>query len=379
MNDVMSTNFTDHFENLSDPRIETANKRHELMDILLLSVLAVICGADSFVDIERFGKAKEAFLRKVMNLPNGIPSHDTIGNVLSMLDPKQLQSGFISWVQSFNKLSSSDIVAIDGKTLRRSFTSGDKKGAIHMVSAFRAANHTVLGQIKVDEKSNEITAIPELIKLLNLEGSIVTIDAMGCQKVIAKAIRQAQADYVLSLKGNHGNLLYDVSRHLDALIDEGFKRAQSDHFETVEKGHGRIETKRYWITNDIDWLSCKEDWEGLKTIGVVESERTVISTGEASIERRYFICSIESSAALLAKAVRSHWAIENNLHWTLDVIFKEDESRIREGFAAENMAVIRHLALNMLKMESSKESVRGKRLKAGWDENFLLSVLSTAL
>ncbi len=379
MNDVMSTNFTDHFENLSDPRIETANKRHELMDILLLSVLAVICGADSFVDIERFGKAKEAFLRKVMNLPNGIPSHDTIGNVLSMLDPKQLQSGFISWVQSFNKLSSSDIVAIDGKTLRRSFTSGDKKGAIHMVSAFRAANHTVLGQIKVDEKSNEITAIPELIKLLNLEGSIVTIDAMGCQKAIAKAIRQAQADYVLSLKGNHGNLLYDVSRYLDALIDEGFKRAQSDHFETVEKGHGRIETKRYWITNDIDWLSCKEDWEGLKTIGVVESERTVISTGETSIERRYFICSIESSAALFAKAVRSHWAIENNLHWTLDVIFKEDESRIREGFAAENMAVIRHLALNMLKMEPSKESVRGKRLKAGWDENFLLSVLSTAL
>jgi len=379
MNNLNCPNFTQHFENLSDPRIETSNKRHELMDIVLLSVLSVICGADSFADIERFGIAKEDFLRKILNLPNGIPSHDVINNVLSKLDPKELQEGFISWVQSFGKLNDSDIVAIDGKTVRRSFKGGDKKSAIHMVSAFRAANHTVLGQVKVDEKSNEITAIPELLKLLNLEGSIVTIDAMGCQKSIAADIRRAQADYVLSLKGNQGNLLDDVSQYLDAMIDEGFKAEHSKQFETIEKGHGRIETRRCWITDNIDWLTYKSDWAGLKTIGAVESERVNVSTGETSIERRYFICSIDSDAELFAKAVRSHWAIENNLHWTLDVVFKEDGSRIREGYAAENMVVMRHLSLNMLKKETTKESIRGKRLRAGWDDKFLISVLSTVL
>lgn len=379
MNNLNCPNFTQHFESLSDPRVETSNKRHELMDIVLLSVLAVICGADSFSDIERFGKAKEDFLRKILNLPNGIPSHDVINNVLSKLDPKELQEGFISWVQSFGKLNDSDIVAIDGKTVRRSFKDGNKKSAIHMVSAFRAANHTVLGQVKVDDKSNEITAIPELLKLLNLKGSIVTIDAMGCQKSIAADIRRAQADYVLSLKGNQGNLLDDVSRYLDAMIDKGFKVEHSKQFKTVEKDHGRIETRRCWITDNIDWLTHKSDWAGLKTIGAVESERVNVSTGETSIERRYFICSIDPDAELFAKAVRSHWAIENNLHWTLDVVFKEDGSRIREGYAAENMVVMRHLSLNMLKKETTKESIRGKRLRAGWDDNFLISVLSTVL
>ncbi len=371
--------FLSHFETLEDPRINNANKRHELSDILLLSVLAVICGAEGWTDIEDFGKAKAPFLKTFLKLPNGLPSHDIIGNLFTRLCPDTLPPCFLSWVQSIASLSQGEIVAIDGKTLRRSFNEPGKKGAIHMVSAWATGNQLVLGQYKVDEKSNEITAIPELLKLLNLTGSIVTIDAMGCQKNITKAIRGAEADYVLAVKENHKTLFDELKAYLQAVIDENFSLGQCDIFETTEKGHGRIETRRYWITEDISWLSGKDKWTDLVSIGVVESHRHVISTNTTTIERRYHIASIKADAVLFASAVRGHWGVENTLHWSLDVTFREDDSRIRTGFAAQNMAVIRHIALNLLKKETSQGSVRGKRKKAGWNDDFMLDLLAAAV
>lgn len=371
--------FLSHFEVLRDPRIANRNKRHELSDILLLTVLAVICGAEGWTDVERFGKAKEPFLKELMELPNGIPSHDILGDLFSRLCPDTLQECFINWVQSMVSLGKGEIVAIDGKTLRRSFKENGKKGAIHMVSAWATGNQLVLGQYKVNEKSNEITAIPELLKLLNLSGSIVTIDAMGCQKNIAKGIRESEADYVLAVKENQKTLHEETKTYLDSVIDQNFRKDRCDAFETTEKGHGRIETRRYWITEDIGWLSGVEKWKGLMSIGVVESERHEISENKTSHERRYYIASIQADAKLFASAVRGHWGVENSLHWSLDVTFREDESRIRTGFAAQNMAVVRHIALNLLKKEKSKTSVRGKRMKAGWDEGYLLEVLAAAI
>ena len=248
-----------------------------------------------------------------------------------------------------------------------------------MVSAWATGNQLVLGQYKVDEKSNEITAIPELLKLLNLSGSIVTIDAMGCQKKIAKAIRNADADYVLAVKENQKTLYDEIKTCLDAVIDQDFMNDKAHSIETIDKNHGRIETRRYWIIEEVDWISGVENWTDLVSIGVVESKRVEISSATTSIERRYYIASIKADVGLFAAAVRKHWGIENSLHWCLDVTFREDDSRIRQGFAAQNMAVVRHIALNFLKKEKSKMSIRGKRKKAGWDERFLLKVLDDAI
>lgn len=374
-----TNNFLTHFEPLKDPRVSNRNMRHNLSDMLLLTVLAVICGADGWTDVERFGKAKMKLLKSFLTLPNGIPSHDILGDLFSRLCPDTLQSCFLNWVQSMVSLSQGEIVAIDGKTLRRSFNEPGKKGAIHMVSAWATGNQLVLGQYKVDEKSNEITAIPELLKLLNLSGSIVTIDAMGCQKKIAKAIRKADADYVLAVKDNHKTLHNEIKTCLDAVIDESFMSEKVAYTETVDKNHGRIETRRCWIVAEVDWITGVENWEDLITIGVVESERHEISSGVTSTDRRYYISSIDADAVLFSMAVRKHWGVENSLHWCLDVTFREDDSRIRQGFAAQNMAVIRHIALNFLKKEKSKTSIRGKRKKAGWDEGFLLKVLADAI
>jgi len=378
-NQPPANHFLTHFKPLNDPRVNNANMRHELSDILLLTVLAVICGAEGWSDVERFGKAKQKLLKDILALPNGIPSHDILGDLFARLCPDTLQNCFLNWVQSMASLSQGEIVAIDGKTLRRSFKESGKKGAIHMVSAWATGNQLVLGQYKVDEKTNEITAIPELIKLLNLSGSIVTIDAMGCQKKITKAIRKADADYVLAVKENQKTLHDEIKRCLDAVIDDNFMIDKTNYIETTEKAHGRIETRRYWITEAVDWISGLENWTDLKSIGVVESERHEISSGITSIERRYYIASINKDEKLFASAVRKHWGVENSLHWCLDVTFREDESRIRQGFAAQNMAVVRHIALNFLKKEKSKMSVRGKRKKAGWDDDYLIKVLADAI
>lgn len=373
----LSNNFIVHFSPIVDPRKDTHNIRHILSDILVLTILAVLCGAETWTDVEEFGYAKEEWLKTFLQLPNGIPSHDTIGDLFSRICPKQLQSCFLSWTQSIVKISDEKIIPIDGKTLKRSYDNKNGRGAIHMVSAWSSANGIVLGQLKTEEKSNEITAIPELLGMLDIKGCIVTIDAMGCQKEIAQKIIEREADYVLALKGNHGTLHDDVKLYLDSIMDKQLKDVAHETTETIEKDHGRIEERRYLVTENIEWLPNKELWKNLKSIGVVESKRHV--GDEVSAERRYYINSIAGNTEMFSKAVREHWGIENQLHWSLDVSFNEDYCRVRKDNAPENFAVIRHIVLNLLKMEkSAKVGLKIKRNKAGWDNNYLTKVLSTA-
>lgn len=375
MTAAISEGFLKHFEEVDDPRLDNANRRHELGDMLLLTVLAVICGADGWVEIEEFGKAKFDELKRFLALPHGIPSHDTLGDLFARICPEELQEGFLSWINSLVTVSAGEIVAIDGKKLRRSYDTGGSRGAIHMVSAWASSNQVVLGQRKVDDKSNEITAIPQLLKTLHLSGAVVTIDAMGCQKAIAEQVIQAQADYVFSLKGNQGQLHEDVKLYLDQAIERQKVDVIDNSHETIDKDHGRIEVRRYWISDQIDWLEGKAQWRGLRSIGAVESERHI--GDQISVERRYFIASIEADVELFARAVRAHWRIENQLHWSLDVTFREDDCRVRQGQAAQNLAVIRHLALGLLKNEkSAKVGIKIKRSKAGWDSRYLAKVLA---
>lgn len=365
------------FSELDDPRKERHSSRHLLIDLLMLTILAVICGADSWVAVERFGHSKEDWLKQFLELPNGIPSHDTIGDFFSRLDPKQLQSCFLKWIQMLFKVSDGEIIAIDGKKLRHSYDTANDRPAIHMVSAWACQNCIVLGQVKTEDKSNEITAIPELLKLLDLKGNIVTIDAMGCQKKIAEQIIEQGGDYVFNLKGNQSTLHADVKLFIENYVDN--KRLQSTVFDTTEVvtgDHGRIETRRYWVTDDLGWLDQGKDWAGLKSIGMVEYEQVVKSTGEVQIERRCFISSLAAKAEPFSHAVRQHWGIENGLHWCLDVAFDEDNCRVRKEAAPENLAVIRHIAMNLLKQESTaKVGIKNKRLMAGWDNRYLAKLL----
>jgi len=362
-----------HFQGITDPRRD--NKRHSLMDIITIAICAVICNADSFEDIAEFGKAKYQWLKEFLELPHGIPSADTFERVFARIDPDEFKNSFIRWVQAICELTKGTIVSVDGKTVRRSHDKSNGKSAIHMVSAWACANGIVLGQRKTDEKSNEITAIPELLKLLEIKGCIVTIDAMGCQKHIAEVIIDKGADYVFSLKGNQGRLQNGVELFFQEQRKENFKDVSFDYHETVDGGHGKVEIRRYFTTSDIGWLQGKEDWKSLKTICMVERERHFGDRVEQ--ETSYYIGSIGSNAERFGHAVRSHWGIENSLHWVLDVTFREDESRIRKDNAPENFAVLRHIALNMIKRESTlKKSIKSKRLRAGWDNAYLLKVLA---
>ena len=358
-----------HFATVTDPRINR-QKKHQLPDIFFITLCAVISGADNWVMIEAFGKAKEDWFTEQLNLQHGIPSHDTFGDVFAAIDNEQFSRCFSNWVADLAELTSGEVIAIDGKTVRRSVDKASAKAAIHMVSAWAQQNSLVLGQVKVDEKSNEITAIPELLKQLDLTGTVVTIDAMGCQTTIAEQIIEQQGDYVLSLKGNQGNLHDDVKTWFTSTL------APSVGAVDIDSGHGRIETRSVRVSNDIEWLQERHpNWSGLRSIIAVTATRELKDKTET--ETRYFISSLDGTdPARLGKAVRAHWSVENNLHWVLDVAFDEDQNRTRVGNSAANLAVIRHVALNLIKNEkSSKVGVKTKRAKAGWDNQFLLKIL----
>ena len=363
----------EHFEAVEDPRIERS-KEHLLIDILTIAILAVICGADGWVGIETYGKSKYTWLQTFLALPNGIPSHDTFARVFARLDPEQLQSCFLNWVRSVSRVTEGEVIAIDGKTVRRSYDKGKDKGAIHMVSAWASQNRLVLGQRKIEDKSNEITAIPELLKVIDIQGCIVTIDAMGTQKEIAKQVIEQDGDYVLALKGNQGNLFEDVQQIFAIAQSQDFKDIDYDFYETLDTGHGRIERRRYWSLGQVESLIDAQKWAQFSSITMVESLRKC--DGKTSRELRYYISSLEPDAKCLAESIRSHWGIENSLHWVLDVAFREDESRIRTGNAPENFTLLRQIALSALNQEkTAKVGLKNKRLRAGWDDLYLLQVL----
>ena len=365
------------FESLTkveDPRREH-QRFHSLFDILVISICAVICGVEHWTEMEEFGEAKREWFASFLELENGIPSHDTFRRVFMLLDNIELKEIFIDWIGAAVSLSKGALVNIDGKNLCGSREPSKGKKALNVVSAWASEQSVVLGQVACQEKSNEITAIPALLKILDLEGCVVTIDAMGCQKEIVKEIVKKGADYVISLKGNQGNLHYDIKEYLDWAERIGFKEIEYEYCETLEKDHGRIETRRCWITEEIDWLEDKEAWENLKSVVLVEAIREVIG-GAKTVERRYFISSLGANAGQALRAVRGHWAIENSLHWCLDIGFREDDCRVREAKSAENLATLRHIGLNLLKQEKScKLGIASKRKKAGWNEDYLLKVL----
>ena len=367
----------EHFGDLDDPRVERT-RWHKLIDIVAITLCAVICGADNWVEIALFGESKEEWFRTWLELPNGIPSHDTFGRVFARLDPVEFGRCFSSWVQAIQEASHGQVIAVDGKTVRGSKDTAGGKSAIHLVSAWASANQLVLGQVKVDEKSNEITAIPQLLKALDLSGCIVTIDAMGTQTAIAEQIVTQEADYVLNVKANQGQLHEDLQDLFTTAEHYGFRDVPHTYAHTLDADHGRIERRECFAISDPKCLACiggAAHWQGLRSLAMVRRHRRV--KDKESVETVYYISSLEADAATLLSASRTHWSIENPMHWTLDVTFREDACRVRKGNAPQNLAIVRRLALNLLKQDkSTKASIRGKRLKAGWVNAYLLHLLN---
>lgn len=373
MEERKSPSIIDHFTELEDPRIDR-QKRHSLIDIIVLTVCAVISGAETWEDIEDYGRYKEEWLTRFLELANGIPSHDTIRRVFIRLDPSGLQRCFLSWITAIREVTNGDVVAIDGKTLRRSADVAKGKTALHMVSAWGAANGMVLGQVKTADHSNEITAIPALLGLLKIKGAIVTIDAAGCQTDIAETIREKKADYVLAVKGNQGTLLEDAEFAFEDVEQEDLDDGWVDYNKTVDKGHGRIEIRQYYHTDEIAWSKRIKEFPGARSFGMVKSTRII---GEKqTTETRYYISSLDMDAKTFGHAVRTHWSVENTLHWSLDMTFREDDSRMRTGHSAENFAMMRRIALSLVKRDTqSKRSLKRRRKICGYDNAYLERLL----
>jgi len=354
------------FEQLTDPRIDRT-KLHLLEDIIMLTIMAVICGAEGFTDIEEFGVTKEPWLKQYLKLPNGIPSHDTIARVMSSINPEEFENFFVQWVLTVAHLTEGEVVSIDGKTLRRSYNKATNKAAIHMVSAWASANRMVIGQVKTSEKSNEITAIPQLLRTLVLKDCIITIDAMGCQKEIAKEIVKGEAHYIFALKGNQGEFYKNIKRQFEILPG-------NDIDEQTDSGHGRVEVRKCNVINNLKFVDEAEQWKNLTSLVKIEATRIIGEKKQQ--EARYYISSMNATAEQFNQYIRSHWGVENQLHWTLDLAFREDECRVRSGYGAENLSVVRRIALNLLKNENTvRRGVKTKRMKAGWDNDYLAQIL----
>jgi predicted transposase YbfD/YdcC len=367
-----------HFANLEDPRVERT-KKHSLGAILLIALCAVICGADSWVEVEQFGQAKHEWLATLVALPHGIPSHDTFGRVFAALNAEQFAAGFRSWVQGVHQATGTEVIGIDGKTLRGSHQRGAGLGPLHMVSAWASQSRLVLAQAAVPGKTNELGALPTVLAMLALEGCIVTIDAMGCQTAIAQTIIDAHADYVLALKGNQERVAQDVAALFTDAQAVDFAGIAHDTHRTREKDHGRVEVRQTWVISDpahLQYVDPAGRWAGLRSLVMVQA--TTHSAAGISTETRYYLSSLRGSARQIQDAVRSHWGIENGLHWILDMAFREDECRVRMGNAAHNFALLRHAALNLLRHETSLRcGVKAKRMRAGWDTAYLLKVVAS--
>jgi predicted transposase YbfD/YdcC len=367
------------FRDMPDPR--AANVTHKLHDLIVVAACAVICGAGGWAEVEVFGNSKLARFRTFLDLAHGVPSHDTFGRVFARLDPDAFERRFVAWVTALAGSSGGRLIAVDGKAIRRSFAHAwDASGMAHLVSAFVDANRVVFAQVATDAKSNEIEAIPRLLALLDLDGATVTVDAIGCQREVAGEVTDRGGRYVLALTGNQPTLHAKVKALLDEAILDDFAGMSHGRHQTTDGGHGRVEVRRAWVTDEVHWLGAEllARWPGLASVAAVECDRAAAG-GARAVERRYFITSLPGTdAAAVLAAVRGHWAVENKLHWQLDVSFREDECRVRKGHGAENLSRLRRVALNLLKRDTSvKIGIHGKRLKAGWDEHYLLRLLTT--
>ena len=364
--------FLKSFEDLDDPR-QRAKVLYPLDEVLLLVLLGVIAGCESWVEIARYGEKKLGLLRRFRPFKDETPSHDQLGDIFAVLDAEQFQKCFVAWVASLTGLGP-EIIAIDGKTLRRSYQEGGAKAPIHMVSAWSAKQNLVLGQVKVADKSNEITAIPKLLDMLVIKGAVVTIDAMGCQREIAAKIIEKEADFVLALKGNQGTLRDDVEEFFTEQKANKYADCKPSRHETLEKSHGRIETRTVTVIGAIDWLKERHTWTGLASIVMVESCREI--AGKSEREARFYITSLTADAERLGLAIRGHWGIENGLHWVMDMVFRDDECRIRKDNAPANFATVKHMASNLLRQAPGKDSLRVKRKVAAWDDDYLAALVT---